>query len=81
MQMKINATEILNKINSELPNATEEIPVNAILTGEAAKKYFLMKTILSSVAPEFDEEDICKYIIRSGLERELSKISDVWKHV
>lgn len=79
--MKINASEILSKINAELPNAPEEIPINAILTGEAAKKYFLMKTILSSVAPEFDEEDICKYIIRSGIEREFGKISDVWKHV
>ena len=38
-----------------------------------------MKIILSSVAPEFDEEEICKYIIRSGIERELGKISDVWK--
>jgi hypothetical protein len=79
--MKINASEILNKINADLQNAPEEIPVNVILTGEAAKKYYLMKTILSSVAPEFDDEDICKYIIRSGIEREMEKISDVWKNV
>ena len=79
--MKINASEILNKINADLQNAPEEIPINTILTGEAAKKYHLMKTILSSVAPEFDDEDICKYIIRSGIEREMDKISDVWKNV
>lgn len=78
--MKINPNEILNKINSELVNAPSEISVNAILTGESAKKYFLMKTILASIAPEFDEEDVCKYIIRSGIEREMAKISDVWKN-
>ncbi len=78
--MKINPNEILNKINSELVNAPSEISVNAILTGESAKKYFLMKTILASIAPEFDEEDVCKYIIRSGIEREMEKISDVWKN-
>lgn len=78
--MKINPNEILNKINSESVNAPSEISVNAILTGESAKKYFLMKTILASIAPEFDEEDVCKYIIRSGIEREMAKISDVWKN-
>jgi hypothetical protein len=79
--MKINGSEILNKINSELHNAPDEISVNAILTGESAKKYFIMKTILASIAPEFDEEDVCKYIIRSGIEREFDKISNVWKNV
>lgn len=79
--MKINPNEILNKINSELQNAPEEISINAILTGESARRYFFMKLILSSIAPEFDDEDISKYIIRSGIEREFDKISDVWKNV
>ncbi len=78
--MKTNPQELLNKINVELQNAPEEIAINTILTGIGAKKYHLMKTILSASNPELDEEDICKYIIRSGIEREMEKISNIWQN-
>jgi len=78
--MNINPSEVLNKINSELQSSPDEISINVILTGIGAKKFHLVKTIISSTNPEFDEEEICKYIIRSGIEREMEKISKIWKN-
>jgi hypothetical protein len=78
--MKFNPSEILNKINSELQNTPDEISINVILTGIGAKKFHLVKTIVSNTNPEFDEEEIYKYIIRSGIEREMEKISKIWKN-
>ena len=78
--MKINPSEALNKINTELQSSPEEIYINVILTGVGAKKFHLVKTIISTTNPEFDEEEIYKYIIRSGIEREMEKISKIWKN-
>ena len=78
--MEINPSEIMNKINLELQNVPEEIAINTILTGVGAKRYHLMKTILSSMDPDIDDEEVCKYIIRSGIEREMEKISKIWKN-
>ncbi len=74
-----NRKQIVDKIEEALENPPEEIPINVILTGNGAKRFNLLKIIIGSSYPELDEEDIIKYIIRAGIEREFEKFSDVMK--
>jgi hypothetical protein len=49
------------------------------LKGNSAKKFHIVKTILTSSYPELDEEEIDAYIVRSGIHRELEKLSSIIK--
>lgn len=71
--------EIVDKIEEAISNPPDEYPVNILLTGNAANKFNLLKIIISSSYPNLDEEDILKYIIRAGIEREFEKFSEVLK--
>lgn len=70
--------EIFKKIQSELEDCPKEIPINVVLKGESARKFFIIKKILNITLPELDEDDIDKFIVRSGVEREIGKISQIW---
>jgi hypothetical protein len=73
-----NKTLIFNKINSKLNDIPKEIAVNVILKGESARKFYIIKQILLHTVPELDEDEIDKFILRSGVEREINKITDIW---
>lgn len=75
-----NKIKLFNKISSDLENIPTEIPVNVILKGESARKFFIIKKILSHSLPELDDEDIDKFILRSGVEREIGKITQIWEN-
>lgn len=70
--------DIIDNIQKNLNDAPDEISVNIILKGTSAKKFYFVKTILASSYPELSEEEIDKYIIRSGAERELERFNRIW---
>lgn len=79
--IKITADErsnILKKIDNDINNYPQEVSVNVILKGESARKFHIVKTILSNVVPELDSDDIDKFILRSGVEREIVKLATIW---
>ena len=76
---KINHNDIMSTITSKLQNAPDEIAVNIIIKGVAAKKLHLVQTILAASYPELEEEEIDKFIIRSGVEREMSRLSAIFE--
>lgn len=75
-----NKNEVMKQIQEDLSNVPDEIPINLILTGSGAKKFHFVKTVLSRSFPELNEEDIFKFIIRSGVERELARFSHIWNN-
>jgi hypothetical protein len=70
---------LLAEVNLKLANIPDEISVNVILKGEGAKKFHFVKSILTSAYPELDEDDIDKFIVRSGVEREMARFSNIWQ--
>lgn len=72
-------SEIFKKISQELKDIPEEIPINMIVLGESARKLHYVKTIISNTHPELSEEDVLKFILRSGVEREIDKINTILK--
>ena len=73
--------DILKDLESFLETSPEEVAVNVIIKGTAAKKFLYVKTFLASSFPELSEDDIVKFIIRSGVQRELEKFKDIWDGV
>jgi hypothetical protein len=71
--------DIIREVNDAVMNPPSEVSVNIILKGNSAKKFHIVKTILTSSYPELDEEEIDAYIVRSGIHRELEKLSSVIK--
>jgi hypothetical protein len=74
-----NPAEILRKVNESIISAPDEIAVNVIISGNGAKKFHIIRTFLSESYPDLDIEEIDKYILRSGVERELAKIASIWQ--
>lgn len=70
---EINHEELLKDI-SDCPN---EIPINLIVNGTLAKKLHFVLTLLSKYY-NLSEEDILKFLIRQGVEREIEKIGSVF---
>ena len=56
---------------------SKEISINVIIKGSSAAKYNILKTMLSASFPDLEDEEIDKYIIRAGVERELEKFSNI----
>lgn len=71
--------EIVDKVEQAMMNPPDEVAVNVLLTGVSAKKFHIIKTLIASSMPDLEEDDILKYIIRAGVERELEKFSQVIK--
>lgn len=71
--------EIVDKVEQAMMNPPDEVAVNVLLTGVSAKKFHIIKTLIESSMPDLEEDDILKYIIRAGVERELEKFSQVIK--
>jgi hypothetical protein len=46
------------------------------LTGSAAKKMLLLRQIMITAFPDLTEESIYKYILTSGINRELEKFAE-----
>ena len=55
----------------ELSNCADEIPVNLIVNGTLAKK-------LHSKYYNLSEDEIVKFLIRQGVEKEIEKIGNVF---
>ena len=72
-------SDIFKKISQELNDVPKEFPVNLIVLGESARKLHYVKTIISNTHPELTEEDVLKFILRSGVEREFQKITTILK--
>jgi len=75
----INHNDIMEKIFTTLQDPPEEISVNVIIKGVAAKKFHLVQTILKASYPELEDEEVDKFIIRSGVEREMSRLSNIFQ--
>ena len=71
--------DIIREVNDAVMNPPSEVSVNIILKGNSAKKFHIVKTILTSSYPELDEEEIDAYIVRSVIHRELEKLSSIIK--
>lgn len=72
-------SEIVAKVEEAVMFAPEEVPVNILLTGTSAKKFHIIKTLITSSMPDLEEDDVVKYILRAGVEREFEKFFDVIK--
>lgn len=66
----------LNQIKESIKNIPDEVSVNLILTGSAAKQLVLLRQIMITAFPDLTEEMIFKYIMTSGIKRELEKFSE-----
>jgi hypothetical protein len=66
----------LNEIKESLKDISDEVAVNLILTGSAAKKMLLLRQIMITAFPDLTEESIYKYILTSGINRELEKFAE-----
>ena len=66
----------LNEIKESLKDISDEVAVNLILTGSAAKKMLLLRQIMITAFPDLNEESIYKYILTSGINRELEKFAE-----
>ena len=66
----------LNKIKESITEIPNEVSVNLILTGSAAKQLVLLRQIMITAFPDLTEEMIFKYIMTSGIKRELEKFSE-----
>ena len=66
----------LNKIKESITEMPNEVSVNLILTGSAAKQLVLLRQIMITAFPDLTEEMIFKYIMTSGIKRELEKFSE-----
>lgn len=73
----MHRNEVLKKISLDLGDVPKEIPVNLIVLGESARKLHYVKTLIKNTNPEFSEEDVFKFILRSGVERELERINKI----
>ena len=71
--------EIVDKVEQAMINPPDEVAINILLTCVSAKKLHIIKTLIASSMPDLEEDDILKYIIRAGVERELEKFSQVIK--
>jgi hypothetical protein len=69
----------MQQIFTTLQEPPEEVSVNVIIKGVAAKKFHLVQTILKASYPELEDEEIDKFIIRSGVEREMSRLSNIFQ--
>lgn len=75
---KAPVTDVLRKLNEAIENSPDEISINVILTGNGAKRFHIVKTLLLASYPELDEIELEKFIVRSGVERELARFSEIW---
>ena len=75
----INHNDIMNEIITTLQDVPDEISMNVIIKGVSARKLHLVQTILRASHPELEEEDIDKFIIRSGVEREMSRLASIFQ--
>ncbi len=66
----------LNQIKESIKDIPDEVSVNLILTGSAAKQLVLLRQIMITAFPDLTEEMIFKYIMTSGIKRELEKFSE-----
>jgi hypothetical protein len=65
--------DIIDKIKDNIKNPPDEIDINIKLTGIGAKRYYFIKKLLIASLNE-EENEIDKYLIRSGVEQELLKL-------
>jgi hypothetical protein len=72
-------SDIVQALEEKLKDLPSEVSLNVILKGNAAKKFYFIKTLLTSSYPELSEEEIDKFIVRSGVERELDRFNKIWK--
>jgi hypothetical protein len=61
----------------DLSNAPSEIPINLIVNGTLAKKLHFVITLLSKYY-NLPEDEIIKFILRQGVEKEIEKIGNVF---
>ena len=73
--------DILNNMESLIKDLPDETAINVIIKGSSAKKFLFVKTFLSSSFPEISEDDIVKFILRSGVQRELEKFKSIWNDI
>lgn len=66
----------LKQIKESITEIPNEVSVNLILTGSAAKQLVLLRQIMITAFPDLTEEMIFKYIMTSGIKRELEKFSE-----
>ena len=61
----------------DLSNSPTEIPINLIVNGTLAKKLHFVITLLSKYY-NLPEDEIIKFILRQGVEKEIEKIGNVF---
>jgi|LauGreDrversion4_2_1035121.scaffolds.fasta_scaffold1552200_1 hypothetical protein len=61
----------------DLSNSPSEIPINLIVNGTLAKKLHFVITLLSKYY-NLPEDEIIKFILRQGVEKEIEKIGNVF---
>ena len=66
----------INTIKESLVDSPNEVAVNLILTGSTAKKLLLLREIMITAFPDLTEEMIYKYLLSSGINKELEKFSN-----
>ena len=74
-------SDITTSLESKLENTPEELSINVVLTGIGAKRYHFAKSLLQSAYPNLNNQDIDKFLVRAGAEREIERLAYLWKMV
>jgi hypothetical protein len=77
---KPTVAEIITSIKDEIINPPEEITITMTLKGISAKRYFFITKLLETSTGE-SQEEIAKFLIRHGVEREMAKIAVAMEHL
>ena len=74
------ASEIIELIKDDIIDPPEEITISLTLKGIGAKRYNFVTKLLEASFGE-SQEEIAKFLITSGVEREIEKITQNMAHL
>lgn len=75
---KAAIAEDLGRAMAEVP---EEITVSVTLRGRGAARYHFARTLLLLAFPDLAQEDVDKFLMRAGAEREIERLAHLWSRV
>lgn len=72
---------IASDLGKALENMPGEVRVAVTLTGKGAARYHFARTLLLLSFPDLTQEDVDKYLVRAGAEREVERLAHLWQGV
>lgn len=70
----VSIATAIQKAETALMNAPEEININITLTGHTASRYHFISTLMTSLGLPLDETN--KFLLQSGVESEIIRLQE-----